>query len=192
MALTAQKQLFADRYLALNDGSKGVGARAAREAGYSEKAAAQIASRLLKDANVRAYMESRISPVMTTAPNIVGGKMEADEVLIRLTDVARGNLGLFIRIGEKGEPHLDLSAPSAPLHLIKRFKTKRSEKTGDELEVEMYDALEALKVMAKHHRLIDRVAEDDWRKQFEALGLNPDDLYEFAVQQAAARIEANE
>ena len=139
MALTAQKQLFADRYVVLNDGRKGAGAQAARDAGYSAKAAAQQASRLLKDADVIAYMESRVSPVLSTAPAIVGGKMEADEVLTRLTDIARGDLGKFITRGGS----IDLKANDVPLHLLKRVKTKRSEKLGDELEIEMYDALDA-------------------------------------------------
>jgi phage terminase small subunit len=186
MALTAQKQLFADRYLVLNDGRPGAGAMAAREAGYSSKTAAQIASRLLKDVHVRAYMESRISPVLTTAPVIVGGKMEADEVLTRLTDIARGDLGKFITRGG----NIDIAANDAPLHLLKRVKTKHSEKLGDELEIEMYDALDALKVMAKHHRLIDRVAEDDWRKQFEEAGIDPDDFREYMIQRATERLEA--
>jgi phage terminase small subunit len=187
MALTAQKQLFADRYLVHNDGRPGAGAMAAREAGYSSKTAAQIASRLLKDVHVRAYMESRISPVLTTAPVIVGGKMEADEVLTRLTDIARGNLGEFITKGG----NIDIAAKDAPLHLLKRVKTKHSEKLGDELEIEMYDALDALKVMAKHHRLIDRVAEDDWRKQFEEAGIDPDDFREYMIQRASERLETD-
>jgi phage terminase small subunit len=186
MALTAQKQLFADRYVVLNDGRKGAGAQAARDAGYSQKAAAQQASRLLKDVDVIAYMESRVSPVLSTAPAIVGGKMEADEVLTRLTNIARGNLGEFITPGG----NIDIAAGKGPLHLLKRVKTKHSEKMGDELEIEMYDALDALKVLAKHHRLIDRVAEDDWRKQFEEAGIDPDAFREFMIQRATERLEA--
>lgn len=186
MALTAQKQLFADRYVVLNDGRKGAGAQAARDAGYSQKAAAQQASRLLKDADVIAYMESRVSPVMSTAPAIVGGKMEADEVLTRLTDIARGDLGKFITRGG----NIDIAATNVPLHLLKRVKTKHSEKLGDELEIEMYDALDALKVLAKHHRLIDRVAEDDWRRQFEDAGIDPDDFREYMIAKAQERLEA--
>jgi hypothetical protein len=54
----------------------------------------------------------------------------------------------------------------------------------------MYDALDALKVLAKHHRLIDRVAEDDWRKQFEEAGIDPEDFREYMIQRATERLEA--
>lgn len=187
MALTAQKQLFADRYLALNDGRKGVGAQAAREAGYAGRSAAQQASRLLKDADVIAYMESRVSPVMTTAPVIVGGKMEADEVLTRLTAIARGNIGVFLD-GDSIDPF----GTDKPTHLIKRIKTKRSEKFGDEIEVEMYDAQSALVTLGKHHKLFDRVAEGDWRDELLKAGVPETEvnrIFQEMVDTAARAIE---
>jgi phage terminase small subunit len=193
MALTAQKQRFADRYLILNDGRVGAGAQAARDAGYSEKTARQIASRLLKDVDVIAYMRDRVSPVMSTAPIIVNGKMEADEVLTRLTGIARGDVRPFLdKVG------LDFP-DDAPTELIRRIKVRsRTVKDEDgnpvtetETELELHDPLSALNMLGKNMRLFDRAAEDDWRKQFEALGVNPDDFYEYAVQMAAARIEAN-
>ncbi len=54
MALTEKKRRFADALLS------GAGkTKAAIEAGYSEKTAPQAASKLLKDADVTAYMERR-------------------------------------------------------------------------------------------------------------------------------------
>jgi len=187
MALTAQKQLFADRYIVLNDGRVGAGAQAARDAGYAKASAAQQASRLLKDADVIAYLRDRVSPVMTTAPTIVNGKMEADEVLTRLTGIGRGDVKPFLA-------NIGVAFPDdAPTHLIKRLKIKTrtiEDVTETETEVELHDPLTALNMLGKHLRLFDRANEDDWRRQFEDAGIDPDDFREYMISKASERIEA--
>ena len=58
MALTNQKISFAEAYI--SRGGKGHGTEAAIEAGYSERSAHSQASRLLKDAEVLAYIRGRM------------------------------------------------------------------------------------------------------------------------------------
>lgn len=194
MALSAQKQLFADTYLALNDGRKGVGAEAARVAGYSANGAAQTASRLLKDNDVIAYMRDRTSPVLSASPKLEAARMQADEVLTRLTGIARGDVKPFLdRVG--------IEFPDdAPTELIRRIKVKTRtmrDENGDpftetETELELHDPLSALNMLGKNLRLFDRGIEDDWRKQFEALGVDPDEIYDYAVKRYAERLKSGE
>jgi phage terminase small subunit len=193
MALTAQKQLFADTFLSLNDGRKGVGAEAARVAGYSANGAAQTASRLLRDNDVIAYMRDRTSPVLSASPKLEAARMQADEVLTRLTGIARADVKPFL---EKVGINFDEKAPTELIRRIKvRSRIVKDEDgnpiTETETELELHDPLTALNMLGKNLRLFDRAAEDDWRKQFEALGINADDFWEYAVQAAASRIEAS-
>lgn len=75
MALTAQKIKFADFYFEL--GGEGHGTEAARLAGYKERSAASQACRLLKDAEVLAYIRGRMR------------EMRADERIAKPEEVMR-------------------------------------------------------------------------------------------------------
>jgi len=174
MALNKRQALFVEKYLKLNNATK-----AAIEAGYSPKTAKQIGSRLLTNVDIASRVEKRTEKIMQSA------KMEADEVLERMAAIARGNIGQFIDVN--GD--IRILGMNAPLHLIKRIKTKRSEKFGDEIEVEMYDAQSALVTIGKHWRLWDRANESDWREELRKAGISEGDLFETAVQRYAAQIE---
>lgn len=84
MALKPNKRLFAEEYIKTWNASE-----AARRAGYSEATAQEQGSRLLKEPEIEEYIQSRISEVA----------MQADEVLLRLADHARGSIEEFIDIG---------------------------------------------------------------------------------------------
>jgi phage terminase small subunit len=200
MALNTQQQLFVEHYLKLNNATQ-----AAIAAGYSEKTAYSQGARLLKHAEVASQMRVRTGSAMqaakaeadavveTSARAVVTARMEADEVLTKLTTIARGDVKPFLA-------SIGVNMPEeAPTHLIRRVKIKtRTVKDADgepitetETELELHDPLSALNMLGKNLRLFDRAAEDDWRKQFEALGINADDFWEYAVQAAASRIEAS-
>ena len=170
MALNKRQALFVEKYLKLNNATK-----AAIEAGYSPKTAYSIGHDLLKKPEIAARLSKRTEKILQSA------QMEADEVLTRLTEMARGNIGVLLNVSN-GEPFIDLSAPNAPLHLIKRIKTKRSEKFGDEVEIEMYDAQQALNTLGKHWKLFDRANEADWKQELEKSGVKASDLFEQMVQ----------
>jgi hypothetical protein len=77
--------------------------------------------------------------------------MGADEVLWRLTSMARGSLGDVGEVDEAGEFHLNLARclEEGLGHLIKRV---RRYKDGS-VEVELHDAHGALRDLAKVHGL---------------------------------------
>ena len=84
MALSEKKILFAEAYIRL--GGKGHGTEAAKEAGYSEKSAASQANRLLKDAEICAYIRGRMRAMRADAI------AQTDEVMKFFSAVMRGEI----------------------------------------------------------------------------------------------------
>lgn len=135
MALTAKRQAFVDAYLTTWNASE-----AARVAGYA--APGQQGHRLLKDVEIADEVQRRVSE----------RAMSADEVLIRLADMARGSMDDFVsfRPGVK-LPLLDLEKAHAAgkFGLVKKLKY-----TADgAVEFELYDAQAALVQLGKAHKL---------------------------------------
>lgn len=79
--LTPKQQAFADYYIKLGNASE-----AAKKAGYSERTAGATASRLLKNVNVSAYIDERMTG---QSRELVAS---ADEVLQFYTSVMRGEV----------------------------------------------------------------------------------------------------
>ena len=93
--------------------------------------------------------------------------MSKDEVLSRLSAIARASEFPFIRITDEGFCYFDFSDPESEqyLFLIKKIKTKRTRRVvghgenaedwEDEwVEVELHDAQQALNTLAKYHGLL--------------------------------------
>lgn len=126
--------------------------QAALRAGYSQKSAYSIGQENLKKPEIAKAIEQRISEKA----------MSADEVLSRLAEHARGNMGDFLDIGSMGfEVDLNAAAEKGLLHLIKKVRMKttiindkndRDIETHD-MEVELYDAQAALVHLGRHHKL---------------------------------------
>lgn len=173
VGLSKQQEAFVEHYLTCWNA-----AQAARLAGYSEKTARQQGSRLLTIADIQAHVSARLDEL----------KMRADEVLTRLTDIARGDLADFVHMDKHGYPELNLAYAEmkGKFRLVKKFKqTRRSigEITESVTEIELYDAQAALNTLGKHHRLFAERLEVDWRMELEAAGLNPDDELEGLVNE---------
>ena len=89
--------------------------------------------------------------------------MTADEVLSRLAEHARGDIGDFVTINSEGMPTLDLSTAQDKMRLVKKIKTNKKTYTtkGDkdtavtevDAEIELYDAQSALEKLGRHHKL---------------------------------------
>jgi hypothetical protein len=119
------------------------------------------ASELLTNPNI----QSAISDHLTKEA------MGKDEVLSRLSAIARASEFPFISITNEGFCYFDFSDPEAEKYffLIKKIKTKRTrrveghgedaEEWEDEwVEVELHDAQQALNTIAKYHGMLtDRV-----------------------------------
>lgn len=152
VALTDKQIAFVNHYVACWEKTK-----AAKLAGYSERTASSIGFENYNKPEIKAAIDARIAEMA----------MSADEVLIRLGQQARGNMGDFWDIPEQGSPVLNLASERVKdkLHLIKRMKvktTKRSftdedeepiELTTTEIDFELYDAQTALEKIGRHHKL---------------------------------------
>lgn len=155
MALTNKQQVFIAEYIKDFNAT-----RAAIAAGYSERTAHAIGWENLRKPEIAEVIEQVIAHrCMTKA-----------EVLIRLAEHARGDMGDFVTINN-GLPFFDFStAPEQDkMRLIKKFKTKTKTyviKGDDEddtpvtevdVELELYDAQAALVHIGKYHKLfVDR------------------------------------
>lgn len=148
----AKQQAFVEAYLRHFNAS-----RAAIEAGYSEKTAYSQGHRLLKKAEIRAAIESRIA---TAA-------MSADEVLTRLSDMARADIGDFLDLDiERLKRHPQSRLLKRVKRTIKTRTVGEVEETTEVIELELHDPQAALVQLGRHHRLwIDRVQTEDWRSQ---------------------------
>jgi hypothetical protein len=156
--LTIKQRLFINHYLVCMNGTE-----AARLAGYegNDVTLASVASHNLRNHNVLRALDERLNAFT----------MSANEVLIRLTDIARGDIGDALNSAGGIDP---LEAKMrGKSHLIKKFKTKSittEEADIHEAEIEMYDAQAALTTLLKFHGLVvDRVKVEDWRTDIIAL-----------------------
>lgn len=158
MALNLKQQAFVNAYLKSFNATK-----AALEAGYSEATSYSIGHNLLKKVEIanaiRAHMEQ--------------DAMSASEVLYHLAQIARGDFSELV--DDKGNPDIQKAERLGKSNLIRRVKQKSittSDKDGEgsdifEAEVEGYDRLKALELLAKYHDLINRstVKIEDWQSQ---------------------------
>lgn len=152
MALSARKQAFIEYYIGE---AKFNGAEAARMAGYPERSARQQASRLLTNDDIQAAIKQRIDEIAMTS----------HEVLVRLSDHARGSMADFID-QETGLPDILTAAKNDKLHLLKKVKyvTRTQVERGrgddepeitriDTIEFELYDKQDALVHLGRYHKL---------------------------------------
>lgn len=143
--LTAKQRRFVDEYITHNLNAT----KAALAAGYSEATAYSQGSRLLKNVEIRAAIEGHLA---------VAG-MRAQEVLLRLTEHARADIG-DLWDETLGGINWATARRKGLTRLIKKIKRKTTYRTvGDETietveeDFELYDAQHALELLGKHHGL---------------------------------------
>lgn len=143
MALSAQQQLFIEEYL------RTFNATASYLKAYpnvKRTTAASNGYRLLREnPEVDEMVQQRLSETA----------MSANEVLMRLAEQARGNMGDFIRATSDGSFTFDLSnADEAQKLGLIRKATKTVRRIGameiEEISVDLYDAQAALVHLGKH------------------------------------------
>ncbi len=154
MELSPKRRMFVEEYLRCWNATE-----AARRAGYRN--ARRQGSRLLTFVDIQEAIQKRIAEVT----------MSADEVLVRLADIARGSMEDFIRFieEENAEGEGEGEAEDAParksivdwtvdliqaqaagkLHLIKSIEMG----PWGLKKIDLYDKLEVLALLGKHHRL---------------------------------------
>jgi phage terminase small subunit len=150
--LSNKQKMFIEEYLISFNATQ-----AAIDAGYSEKSAATIGSENIRKPHISKAIKKRLSE----------RAMSADEVLDRLANMARGDMGDFMDIGSISIS-LDLNKAKdlGLTHLIKKVKDRSVmtiDKDGIEtethtLEVELHDAQSALVHLGRHHKIfVDRM-----------------------------------
>ena len=149
MGLTNKQQLFVYEYLKCFNAT-----RAAIAAGYSEKTAYSIGQRLLKNVEVSRALEDFMRE----------SAMSAHEVIHHLTMIARGDMDELI--DSKGNLDIYEARSHGSTSLIKKIRqrsitTEQSDIT--EAEIEPYDRLKALDLLAKYHMLTTTTRVEDWR-----------------------------
>lgn len=146
-SLTHKQQLFVDAYLETFNATE-----AARRAGYkgNENTLSTVGYENIRKPNIREQIEQRLDE----------SAMSANEVLRRLADMARGDMGDFIDIeGMFFNINLGKAHDMGLTHLIKKVKDRvvmTSNQDGEEtethtLEIELHDSQSALDKLARVH-----------------------------------------
>jgi len=157
MALSKKHRAFVEEYLSCFNATE------AYHRVYSPRTRAASASngyQLLRNTEIEQAIKERLAETA----------MSADEVLMRLAEQARGDLGKFLnKDGDAITIDLEAMKADGKTHLIKRIsQTKRRRTTKDVTEeevsttLELYDAQAAQQLIGKHHKLFtDKVSFGD-------------------------------
>lgn len=153
--LTGKQKLWADAYITTLNQTE-----SARLAGYSgeDNVLAKQGSENVRNPKIMAYVRERLEQ----------HAMSAEEVLVRLTDIARGDIADCVN--EFGAIDVAEAKRRGKSHLIKRIKIKETrvtEKDGTErdiveTELELHDSLKADEILSKYHDLTNRVKVQTW------------------------------
>lgn len=149
--LTNRERLFVEHYLVCWNASE-----AARKAGYSAKSAREIGYENLTKPHIAEAVEARIAQIA----------MSADEVLLRLAEHARGDMGDFFDVDKSGNWAVNLKKAKRQkkLRLIKKVETVTRLVGEDQtpettIKFELHDAQAALVHLGKHHKLFTEKIE---------------------------------
>lgn len=156
MSITTKNRLFIAEYMRdLN------ATQAAIRAGYSQKTAYSIGQELLNKPEIKAEIDAQIGQKI----------MSSDEILQRLSDIARGDMSDLMALSKSGftfellqEDESGNRSPNPKTKLIKRIKQKvttylaKSESQEDreivETDLELLDQQAALNTLAKYRGLL--------------------------------------
>jgi phage terminase small subunit len=171
VSISNKRRIFIDEYLKDCNATQ-----AAIRAGYSEVGANRTGSRLLSLIDISEEINKRLADKA----------MAADEVIRRLTEHARGDIGDFLDIGSMSyHINLEKAKELGLTYLIKKVKERTvmtSNKSGEEtethtFEIELYDAQSALALLGKYHGLfVDRTDITTNGESIKGyIGISPDD-----------------
>lgn len=148
MALSVKQKVFIEEYLKTFNATQ-----AALAAGYSPDTAHATGWENLRKPEITEAISKRLSETA----------MSADEVMMRLAEHARGDVGDFLTQDVNNDLIIDLpkAIEAKKTKLIKKLTQKRTIRTkGDDetteevlTSIEMYDAQSALEKIGRHHKL---------------------------------------
>lgn len=152
--LTPREEAFVEHYLRTWSPTE-----AAKLAGYSARSAQAIGTETLARPLVQARLQERMEKL----------QMDADEMLARLANIARGNLADLL--DERGNISLTKAKKSGLLSIARKV----TRKDGD-LQVELYSAMDALVTLMKVKGMfVDKIAPTDPTGTREYTGLTPEE-----------------
>lgn len=135
------------------------------------------AAKLLANTSIKAEIDRRLKEK----------QMSADEVLARLSDMARADISEFVDVSRPGD--LADEKYKGKTHVIKKIKRKITRdqygREFEEMELEFYDARQTLVDLGRYHKLFTDKIEITLRDELEKLlkdgTITPQDiLNEFA------------
>lgn len=157
--LTAKQKKFCDEYLLCLNAKQ-----AAIRAGYSEHTAGEMGYENLNKPHLRDYLNQQMKL----------SAMPPEEVIQRLTSMASGDLGDYLKVYDNGLAMFDLkrAQEEGKMHLVKKIKIG---KRG--LEIELHDSQRALETLAKYHGLLQTNINVNWRQELEDTGQDASELF---------------
>lgn len=151
MSFTDKQQAFIDHYLTCWNATE-----AAKLAGYSEKTAYSIGHENLNKPEIKEEIQKRVSELTMTA----------DEALVLMTEIARGDLSKVKNVEDAGA-------------LLKKYKKTKHRDGSISEEIELYPKDAALRDILKIHGKYGPLGTDDdpiqHRVKFIDYGLTKDD-----------------
>lgn len=148
MGLTSKQQLFLSEYLIDMNATQ-----AAIKAGYSEASAYSQGQRLLKNVEIQAAIAQKLQD----------SAMKSDEILQKLTEIARSDMGDYLDVSSMAfQVDLNKAKELGKLHIIRKVKQKTTtvchsdgeDVEQNQIEFELHDKLKALELLAKYHGLL--------------------------------------
>lgn len=156
------------------------------------------ASDLLAKPNIQLYIKDRSKK----------GGMGVEEIVMRISNIARADMYPFIKYMPDGFVYFDLSSPQAKSHMymIKEMEPKRERRVegageaaeeweGEWVKVKLHDSYAALRDLAKINKLfVDRTENTQFNVELPWDELSPDQISRLANGESPAKIlkEINE
>jgi len=148
MGLKPKQQLFLTEYLKDMNATQ-----AAIRAGYSPHSAYSMGQKLLKKGEIREEIQRKLN----------NSAMKADEILQKLTEIARADMGDYLDVSSMAfQINLAKAKADDKLKFIRRIRQKTTTicKEGGEdveqnqIDFELLDQMKALELLAKYHGLL--------------------------------------
>ena len=155
---------------------------AAKRAGYSERSARQIGAENLTKLDITQEISARIKEMTMTA----------DEALVSLSDIARGDISHFFDVaGKLPILNFEKAKQTGATKLIKKLTFK-----DGQITFELYDKQRALETIAKHHGMLAEHIQVDINvmvqvvEALETLGQNPAAVFNEIIARAKQKQNA--
>lgn len=137
--LTEKQKRFCDEYLKDFNAS-----RAAEQAGYKKRSAAQQAARMLRKDNIQEYIQARIDERTKRT------EVTQDMVVNELKKIAFSNMGSVARWNGSGVSFFDSDELNEDAKATVMSVEETTNQHGGSLKIKQYDKTKALELLGRH------------------------------------------